>query len=110
MTRRENFNVFAFGLKRLHFTGCPDATIGSFTPVEGANTNRVTGNAEISGALIPNSTCKNTVEAVPQLIGVAIFLVEIANNGRVRLGRDVYTGKSGVSNLLMVVNFTVPAD
>ncbi len=110
MARRENFNVLALGLKRLHFTGCPDTAISAFTPVKRADTNRITGNAEISGALVPDGASENSVKAVPELVGVAILLIEVSNDGRVRLGRDIYASKSCVSNVLMVVNLTVPAE
>jgi hypothetical protein len=108
VTGGEGLNVDTFGEKGLHLRGDPDGAIVAFTPVERADTNRVTSNAEIASSFVPNSASKDPIESIPNVIGVAVFLVEVADNGRVGFRGDFDTCKLVATDFLVVVYFTVP--
>ena len=72
---REDVNGDACCLQSLHFTGNPDASICALAPVERADANGVSGDAEVAVAFIPDDASEDAIEAVPEFVGVSVFLV-----------------------------------
>jgi hypothetical protein len=107
--RREALDVDALGLQRLHLRGKPHAAVSAAAPVEGADADGVARRAEVAGALVPHHAGKDAVQAVPQLVGVAVLLVEVAHDGGVGAGVQIHARQRALADRLVVVNLRVAA-
>lgn len=107
--RGEAIKVNTGCLDGLQFTGEPHAAILSLPPVQGTDAHRVASRTEVAVTFVPDDAGKDAVKAVPELVGVPVLLIQIPWYGGVRFAMKVDSGQSSLPNLLVVINFTIPA-
>ena len=72
--RREDVKGLAMCLERFHLAGKPCAAVLTPSPVEGADTDGISSCYKLALGLIHNDACKDAIQCVPDLIGVAQLL------------------------------------
>jgi len=99
-------------LQGLHLAGEPHAAILPLAVVQGADADGVPCRDEGAPDLIVQHARKDAVQALPQLIGVPQLLVEVADDGGVRLAvlDDADALEGGGLELIVVVDLRVPAE
>ena len=105
--RRKDVYVHALVLQGLHFAGKPSAAVSPLAPVQRADADGVPGCHEEAGLLVIQHAGKDAIQHVPQVIAVPQLLIEVADNGRVRLAvlDNLDALQGGGLDVLVVVYF-----
>ena len=82
--RREVGHRLALGLQRLHLAGKPHAAVLGVAPLQGADADGVARRAKLPRPLIPDHAGKDAVQAVPQLVAVAVPAAQQVGGARGR--------------------------
>mmetsp|Transcript_14861 Transcript_14861/g.42369 ORF Transcript_14861/g.42369 Transcript_14861/m.42369 type:complete len:531 (+) Transcript_14861:157-1749(+) len=107
VTRRKRIDPLALGLQGLHLTGEPGRTVLPLAPVQAANAHRVPCRHERVGALVPDDAGEDSVQTVPQVVRLPVLVVQMADDGRVRLGRVLHPRQLRGADILVVVDLAV---